>query len=335
MNIMKKIWNFGILGCGLVANIHTEALSRIEEANLIGVADNNLAAAESFAQKQGVKAYENYAEMLSDPEVDVVCVCTPSCFHAQNAIEALRHGKHVVLEKPMALTPEEADEVIAVCEETGKYLTVISQLRFSEDIVKVKKLIEEKAFGKISLCNLYMKYWRSKEYYASSSWKGTKKFDGGGALINQGIHGVDLLEYIMGPIKDVEGKIRTLSHAIEVEDTAVALLEFVSGALGVIVASTCAYPGFDRKMEIHGDKGYVILEENRIVKMMLDDVKTKIKIEESVSTASDPATMPSFLHELQIKNLLGALQGKESLLVDHYEGKKAVRLINAIYRSSN
>jgi predicted dehydrogenase len=180
-----------------------------------------------------------------------------------------------------------------------------------------------------------MKYWRSKEYYASSSWKGTKKFDGGGALINQGIHGVDLLEYIMGPIKDVEGKIRTLSHAIEVEDTAVALLEFVSGALGVIVASTCAYPGFDRKMEIHGDKGYVILEENRIVKMMLDDVKTKIKIEESVSTASDPATMPSFLHELQIKNLLGALQGKESLLVDHYEGKKAVRLINAIYRSSN
>ena len=331
---VKEVLNFGILGCGLVANIHAEALSHIQEAKLIGVADYIPSLAQTFAQQQGVKAYADYAEMLADPELDVVCVCTPSCFHAPNAKEALQKGKHVVLEKPMALTEKEADELIAVCDSTDRYLTVISQLRFSEDVVKVKELIQQNAFGKISLCDLYMKYWRSEEYYSSSPWKGTKKFDGGGALMNQGIHGIDLLEYIMGPIKDLQGKIKTLSHAIEVEDTAVALLEFENGALGVIEASTCAYPGFDRRIQIHGDKGYVILEENRIVKIMINDVKTKIKVEESVSTANDPTTMPSFLHELQIKNFIHAIQGKERLCIDQYEGKKAIRIIDGIYKNA-
>jgi len=331
---VKEVLNFGILGCGVVANIHIDAFSRIKEARVVGVADHMQPLAQSFAQKHGVKAYADYAEMLADPDLDVVCVCTPSCFHAPNAIDAMLHGKHVVLEKPMALTEQEADEVIAVCNQTGKCLTVISQLRFSEDVVKVKELVAQNAFGKISLCDLYMKYWRSEEYYASSPWKGTKKFDGGGALINQGIHGIDLLEYIMGPIKNLKSKIKTLSHAIEVEDTAVALLEFENGALGVIEASTCAYPGFDRRIQIHGDKGYVILEENRIVKILVNGVKTKIKIEDSVSTANDPTTMPSFLHELQIKNFIYAIQGKEELLIDQYEGKKAIRVIDEIYRSA-
>ena len=325
-------YHFGILGCGMIANIHAQAIQEIPNATLIGVADNRVENAERFAKQYGVRPYDSYEQMLSDPTLDVICICTPSGFHAQNAMEALKHGKHVVLEKPMALSTESADEIIATCEKTGKLLTVISQLRFSDDILKVKKLLTENAFGKITLCSLYMKYYRSQEYYSSSPWKGTKKFDGGGALMNQGIHGVDLLEYIVGPVKEVQGKARTLSHAIEVEDTAVAMLEFKNGALGVIEASSCAYPGFERRLEIHGDRGYVLLKNNKIEKMMVNETEVHSEPIKESGTANDPTKVGSYMHMLQIKNLIAAIRGEEKLLVDCHEGRKAIRIIEEIYR---
>ena len=329
------MYKFGILGCGMIANVHADAIKKIENATLIGVADNYVEFSQKFADKHGAKAYASYKEMLADKEIDAVCICTPSCFHAPNAIEALYAGKHVVLEKPMALSVKAADEVINASKETGKLVTVICQLRFSRDIQRVKKLVEEGAFGKITLCDLYMKYYRNKDYYASSPWKGTLKFDGGGALMNQGIHGIDLIEYMVGPIKDIQGKIRTLSHKIEVEDTAVAMIEFENGALGVIEGSTCAYPGFDRKIEIHGDKGYVVLVENNIEKLMIDGQEQAVEKVEFVSTASDPSALQSGMHKLQIENLVNAIDGKEKLLIDCIEGKKAVRVIEEIYKSSH
>lgn len=325
------MFNFGILGCGMIANVHADAIKRIENATLVGAADNKVEFAQNFAVKHGVKAYASYEEMLNDKNIDVICICTPSYFHTPNAIQALESGKHVVLEKPMSLSTKEADELIKTCEETGKFVTVISQLRFSEDIQKVKELVEENAFGKLSLCNLYMKYYRSPSYYSSSSWKGTLKFDGGGALMNQGIHGVDLLEYIVGNIKDVKGRIRTLVHDIEVEDTAVAILDFECGALGTIEASTCAYPGFERKIEIHGDNGYVILVENNIQKLMINGKEQLIDKIEIAKTASDPSALQSEMHKIQIENLLKAIAGEEELLIDCYEGVKAIRVIEKIY----
>lgn len=325
---------FGILGCGMIANIHADAIKNIENATLVGVADNYFEFAEKFAVKHGVKAYANYQEMLADEDIDVVCICTPSCFHSSNAIEAMSAGKHVVLEKPMALSTKDADEVIKVSEKTGKLVTVICQLRFSADIQRVKKLIENNAFGRITLCSLYMKYYRSREYYASSNWKGTLKFDGGGALMNQGIHGIDLLEYMVGDIKDIQGKIRTLSHQIEVEDTAVAMIEFKNGALGVIEGSTCAYPGFERKIEIHGDKGYVVLIENNIAKLMIDGQEQAVADFDVIATASDPSAVQSAMHKLQIENLIDAIEGKKKLLINCKEGRKAVRVIEEIYQSS-
>ena len=264
MSDSKKTFNFGILGCGMIAEIHAKAIASVDCAELIGVTDNAADRATFFAEKYGVECYQSYESMLADPRIDAVCICTPSCFHAENAIKAMEKGKHVAVEKPMAIDLKEADEVVAVSRRTGKYLTVISQLRFADEIVKVKKMIDENAFGRITLCSLSMKYYRSPEYYSSSSWKGTKKFDGGGALMNQGIHGIDLLQYLVGPMTNVNGVAKTLCHNIEVEDTAVATFELENGALGVLEASTCTYPGFSRRIEIHGERGYVSLLENNI-----------------------------------------------------------------------
>lgn len=329
-----KNYNFAILGCGVISKTHALAIESIENATLVGVADNNIEYARSFAEKYGVKAYSDYAEMLADSNVDVVCICTPSGFHAGNAIEALNAGKHVVLEKPMSISNEWADKVIATVEKTGKQLTVVSQFRFSDDIIKVKKLISENAFGKISLCTLTMKYYRTPEYYASSSWRGTLKFDGGGALINQGIHGIDMLDYIVGPITNVKGKIATISHNIEGEDTAVAFFQTASGALGIIQGSTCAYPGFDRRIEIHGDKGYVCLLENKIEKLMVNGAMVDLGELNFTSTANDNTVMDYRMHKAQFENFLNGIEGKEKILVDCYEGKKALAIIQTIYQTS-
>lgn len=329
-----KNYNFAILGCGVISKTHALAINEIPNATLVGVADNNAEYARAFAQKNGVKAYENYQEMLADKSIDVVCICTPSGFHASNAIDALNAGKHVILEKPMSISNEWADKVIDTCEKTGKKLTVISQFRFSEDVNKVKKLISENAFGKISLCTLTMKYYRNPEYYSSSSWRGTLRFDGGGALINQGIHGVDMLDYIVGPITNVKGKIATVSHNIEGEDTAVALFQTAFGALGVIQASTCAYPGFDRRIEIHGDKGYVCLLENKIEKLMVNGEMVDLGELNFTSTANDNTVMDYRMHKAQFENFINGIEGKEKILVDCYEGKKALAIIQKVYKTS-
>lgn len=329
---------FGILGCGMIANIHSMAINKIEDAVLAGVTDVYLESAKAFGEKYAVSVYESYNAMLEDADIDAVCICTPSGFHADAAIKALQAGKHVVLEKPMALTVKDADTVNEAVQESGCLLTVISQLRFSKDVQKVKRLVEAGAFGKLVFCDLYMKYWRDPAYYSSSSWKGTFKFDGGGALMNQGIHGVDLLLYIAGNATVVKGKVKTISHNIEVEDAATAVLEFENGALGVIEASTCAHQGFDRKIEIIGDRGYVILRENTIEELVIDGKDLTEGTGDGVGsagTARDAAAVKSDMHELQIRNLIRAIQGKEPLLIDAKEGRKAVKLIRDIYESSS
>lgn len=327
-----KTYNFAILGCGVISNTHVKAIKDIPNAKLVGVADVNYERAKEFAEQNEIKAYLNYEEMLADQSIDVVCICTPSGWHAPNAIQALKSGKHVVLEKPMALNIQSANEVISVANEVGKKVTVISQFRFSEDLIKIKEYIQQGRFGRISLCSLLMKYYRAPEYYSTSNWKGTLKFDGGGALINQGIHGVDMLDYLVGPIVDVDGRIATLFHNIEGEDTAVATFETESGALGVIQGSTCAYPGFDRRIEIHGDKGYAVLRENKIEKLVIDKEEVNIEKKEFVSTASDNTVMDYTMHKFQITNFINSLEGKEKLIMDGEEGKRALTIIENIYK---
>lgn len=333
--MQDKIIKFGIVGCGMIANVHADAIAEIPNATLYGACDHDKNRTIEFAKEFSIKAFDSYEQMLNCENIDAVIICTPSLFHAEMAIKALNAKKHVVIEKPMSLDEKSANKIIKACEKSGKKLTVISQLRLEEDVIKVKNLVKENAFGKISLCRLAMKYVRTTEYYKSSNWRGTLKYDGGGALMNQGIHGIDMLTYIMGDIKSVKGKIRTLVHDIEVEDTAVAVVEFSNGALGTIEASTCAYPGFDRRIEIHGDRGYVYLKENVIEKLMIDGKEIEVDTKEHVSTSSDPKTTGIFMHKRQLLNFINAILGKEELINDCYDGKRAVKIIKDIYKSND
>ena len=330
----KSYIGFGIVGCGMIADIHAQALCSIPEVRLIGVTDVSVASANAFAEKYGVCAYETYEQMLADENIDAVCICTPSGFHAQQAKTALLAGKHVAVEKPIAMTVSEADSVIAAAKESGKLLSVISQLRFAPDSIRLKNAVQNGSFGKIHFCNLSMKYWRDETYYSGSRWKGSRLLDGG-ILMNQGIHGIDLLHHIMGDIEVTGSVTDRLHHKIEAPDTALALLRYECGALGVLESTTAAYPGFDLKLEIIGTKGYAVFTEDRISTFILDGVEQELLPEtKSSGTASDPKAVGWKKHALQLKNFADAINGIAPLAVRGEDGRAAVALISDVYQEN-
>ncbi len=326
------IIRFGILGSGVISNSHAEAIQRMDEAELVGVTSVDLPGAAKFAETFGIACYPDFETMLADEQIDAICVCTPSGFHKDNAIQALRAGKHVVLEKPMAFTRSEAKEIDRVAKECGRVLTTICQLRFFPDIKKAKKIVEDQMLGKLVFCDLSMKYWRDPAYFAGSNWRGTRALDGGGALMNQGIHGVDLLLYIVGDARVVYAKNRTHFHDIEVEDTSVSVLEFENGAIGTIEASTCANPGFERRMEINGTRGVLVLVEGRIDRLIVDGKRLIDSSDPaSVATAGSNAVPAWEPYTWQLGNFIGAIHGREELLLTADEGSRAVGIIEDIY----
>lgn len=331
----KNVINFAIYGCGNVANVHVQSLLEMEDANLVGVADINYERAVAFADKYRVKAFEDLNAVLSSDDIDAVCICTPSGTHADLAIEALRCGKHVVLEKPMALTVSDCDRIIEACRNSEHKLMVISQLRAMPDVQRARSIIQSGALGKITFVEARMKYYRDESYYRGS-WRGTKAMDGGGALMNQGVHGVDLLLYLCGGVKRVQSSVRTLIHDIEVEDTAAAICEFESGALGVIEATTSVYPGFNRVFEVCGSEGSLILTEGRLVRVVTKNGKINVdnSVEET-NRANDATKLEITGHKNQIGNFVKVLLGdSEREYCDEYQGKNAVALIEEIYKKS-
>ena len=323
---------FGILGTGLIASTHAAALASLSDAVLVGCSDADFSRAEAFAAAHHIRAYRSDAEMLSDEGIDAVCICTPSGYHTGHALNCLAHQKHVVLEKPMAFDVSAADRIIAACREHDRKLTVISQTRFAPDVIRVRELVGAGAFGTLSMCSLYMKYWREPSYYAASAWRGTKQYDGGGALMNQGVHGVDLLRYIAGDMTVTAAQARTRTHDIEVEDTANALLSFENGAVGVIEASTCAYPGFARQLELIGDRGHAIIRDTSLESLVIDG--KEIPCENAVHTveaANKPSVSDCTLHARQISNFIDAVMRGTPLESDASEGKKAIEIIERVY----
>ncbi len=325
--------NIGILGCGNIACTHADCFEKLENATLLGVADTNRESCRAFAGAYGVNDYENYDAMLEDKNIHIVSICIPSGFHEEAVIRALHAGKHVIVEKPMAITAEGCDAVIRASEESGCMVTVISQLRFSDGIKKIKNMLDEGRFGRILSAELSMKYWRDSSYYTESNWKGTKNIDGGGAFMNQGIHGVDLLIHLLGEPKVVGAKTKTLYHNIEVDDLGMAIVEFENGALGAIQASTCLKPGFSRKLKIYGTSGYAVICEDVIEELMLDGKLTEPgdSTVTNLESARNHTVMETELHTRQIQNMVNAVRGSEKLYIDANEGKKAVKLICDIY----
>jgi len=327
----KRMIRFGILGCGTVAQIHAQAIALLENACLAGAAGTSADSARKFTQLHGGRAYDSFAQMLADDTVDVVCICTPSFCHVQQATAALEHSKHVVLEKPMALNTADADKIIKAASESDTLLTVVFQNRFVPDVRRAKEIVDSGVLGDLVFCDLSMKYWRDPEYYASSNWRGTFKHDGGGALINQGIHGVDMLLYIVGDADVRSANVKTSYHKIEVEDTVVALLDFKNGATGTLHASTCAYPGFNRRIEIIGTKGCLILSEGRIERFVVGNETLIDGNVEKRGASADHTVMDTSFHGVQLQNLINAVHGKEPLFIDGKEGRRALALIEKIY----
>ena len=318
-----------LIGCGMIADTHLTALLNAG-ANVVGVYDANLDRAADFAAARGMKAYNSMDELLSD-DITVVSVCTPSGTHASLAETIMEHGKYAIVEKPMALTVEECARIIEVEKKTGRFCAPISQLRFSPVFRQVRTAIEEGRFGRMIMGLLSMKYYRAPSYYAGS-WRGTKAMDGGGALMNQGIHGIDMMCGLLGYPISVSGHTATLLHDIEVEDTAVASLVFPNGTLGVIDGSTAVTHAKPRRLELCGTTASLTLEEDVIVHT--DGIDLLSRTESGYKSFSDPTAISTDLHEYQFCNILAAIAGNEPLFYTSEEALKTVAVITAVYESS-
>lgn len=331
----EKKFGFAIIGCGVIANIHISAIKDIDNAKLVGVYDNNKDVARSFAEKWNCVAYESVEHLLSDAAVDVVNICVPSGLHAHFVVECCKAKKHVVVEKPLAITQEQISVIEASAREHDVKVEVITQLRFTDATKKVKNFIDGGGLGRILSANLKMNYYRSPEYYGNGkSWRGTWNMDGGGALMNQGIHGVDLIQYFMGGIKSVMADCRTLLHNIETEDVANAIVEYENGAIGMIQCTTLCKPGYPRTIEIIGEKGTIVLQEDVITEWNVEGCEETTNEKVSGNSSSNPAEIPYCFHKKQIEDLLCAIEEERTPFVDVHEGAKAVEVILAAYKSS-
>jgi len=337
---MEKKVGFGIVGCGVIASWHVGSIARADGAQLIAVCDEREDKAKKLGEEQKVEWYTDYQKMLEREDLDVVSLCTPSSLHTGQAVAAARAGKHVLTEKPMAVTLKDADEMIEACRRAGVKLGVIFQRRVQDIFLKVKKALEEGELGRVVLGDIYMKYYRSQQYYDSGAWRGTWKFDGGGALMNQGIHLIDLLQWYMGPVETIYGYAETLARKIDVEDTAVAILKFKSGALGVIEGTTSVYPEtIPHRLELHGDRGSIMIEGEGIRRweIMGEDGKVVSKAEEAEEAGkaiTDPTDIGMEGHIRQVKDMVEAIKENREPIVSGEEGRKSLQIILAIYQSA-
>ncbi len=336
---------FGIVGCGMIAEFHTKAINEIPGARVVATYDRSRASAEKIAgmSRGDCRIHADLTEMLAQPGLDVVCVCTPSGAHLEPAVQAARAGKHVVVEKPLEITLPRCDAIIDACDAAGVRLCTIFPSRYTPANIRLKEAIAGGRFGRLTLGDTYVKWWRTQQYYDSSGWRGTWDLDGGGALMNQAIHNVDLLSWLMGDVESIVALMATLAHArIEVEDTAVASLRFKNGALGVIEAATSAYPGLLKRTEIHGDRGSARVEQDDIT---LWDFQEKVPSDNEVfaamagtsgfkAGASDPRGITHLGHRDQLTDFLQAIDRGKSPSVDGREGRKSVEIIRAVYQSA-
>ena len=327
---------FGIVGTGVIAAMHAAAIGQLPGARLCAITDVNGAAAAAFAARRGVTAEPGLDELLARDDVDVVCVCVPTGLHAQIGVRAAQAGKHLVVEKPIDVSLEAADRLIAAAADAGVALTVISQHRFDPGLIELRRLIDTGALGRLLLGQASTKWWRGQEYYDSAAWRGTRAMDGG-SLMNQGIHYVDLLRWCMGPVEQITAVCATQIHQIEVEDTALALVRFGSGALGTIMSTTAAAPGFPQRLEITGTQGTVIVQDGRIVRRALTTepaAPEPATAPDGAGAAADPAAIEVAAHAAQIADLLAAIDEHRAPAVSAQAGRDALEIICAVYESA-
>ena len=331
---------FGIIGCGVISRFHAQAIAEIRGARLIGCYNRSPQAAERLAESTGCRAYPTLRQLLDDPRIQVVTIATPSGAHAEPAIAAAKAGKHLLIEKPLEVTLERCDAILAAAEKARVRLSTIFPSRYHAASRTVKRAIDEGRFGRLALGSAYVKWFRTQAYYDSGAWRGTWRWDGGGALMNQAIHNVDLLLWLMGPVSEVAAATARVGHRrIEVEDCAVATLKFAHGGLGVVEASTAAFPGAARRLEICGTTGSAAIEDETITRWEFARRRARRMRAPSPPAlaragAADPTSIGHQHHAALFRDTVRSLRDGTPPPIDGREGRRSVELILAIYQAA-
>lgn len=335
---------FGIIGCGNIAPVHAESIQAVRGAKLLAIAGRRAKPTNAFANRFGCDAYTDYLALLKRGDLDAVCVCTPSGTRAEIAKACTQAGKHILSEKPLDITTRRIDRIIEAADKAGVLLGCILQNRFAEGPRQVRKALDQGRFGRLVLGDAYIKWYRSQAYYDSGEWRGTWKLDGGGALMNQGIHQIDLLLWFMGSARTVRAQTATVAHkGIEVEDIATVMIEFKNGAKGVIEGSTAVWPGHPARVEVHGTEGSAVLEDGKLGfwqfkkrKAVDRKIETMFNSDSELgSGAGDPlSSLKIEGHRRQIQDFVRAINQGQAPTVDGKEARRSVELIEKIYQSA-
>ena len=324
-----------LVGCGRISRNHFEAIERVEGLALSAVCDIVPERARQAGEQQGVPWFTSYEKMLADATADAVAICTPSGLHPQHGILAARAGKHVISEKPMAITLAAADELVGACDAAGVQLFVVKQNRLNAPIQLVKRALDKGRFGRLYMANCTVRWTRPQEYYDQAPWRGTWEFDGG-AFMNQASHYVDLVQWLVGPVESVLAKTATLARRIEAEDSGVAIFKFRNGALGAMEVTMLTYPrNLEGSITLLGERGTVKIggtAVNRVEHWTFADYDDDDKLVEAVST--NPPNVYGFGHEAYYRNVLAVLRGEATPDTDGRAGRKSLELILGIYESA-
>jgi UDP-N-acetyl-2-amino-2-deoxyglucuronate dehydrogenase len=324
----------GLIGGGNISETHARAARAIAGVEIAAIYGTNAEKVARLCREFGGKSYSDLSNFLAHRPMELVAIGSPSGLHAAQGIAAAEHGLHVLTEKPIDISTERADVLIAATEKAGVKLGVFFQDRCKPDILRVKKAVDSGALGRPILADARVKWYRPPEYYANSRWRGTWTLDGGGALINQAVHTVDLMLWMFGDVASVQATSKTSLHAIEAEDTLVALLEFANGALGVLQATTAAYPGYPRQLELTGSEGTVIIAQDRLLAADLRNPPAEMqgggKADQNPS-ASSPVVSDVRGHQTVLEDFLQAIQTNTTPRSDGREGRRSLALVEAIY----
>jgi len=338
-------FHIGLIGGGNITETHARAARAISGVEIAAIHGANAGKIARLCREHGGTPYQNIDAFLNHRPMDLVILGSPSGLHAEQGIDAASHGLHVLTEKPLEISTARADSLIVAANAAHVQLGVLFQDRTKPHIRQLKSWLAQNLLGKILFVDARVKWYRPPEYYSNSRWRGTLALDGGGALINQGVHTIDLLLWLLGDVARVQARTAALLHKIEAEDTAVAAFEFASGGIGVFHATTAAYPGYPRRVEISGTEGTVILEHDRILAANLRDSPTAAKISADLAAlnelakdenqSSSSAAVSDFRgHQAVLEDFLAAIQHNRAPACDGIEGRRSIALVEAIYRAA-
>ena len=332
--------NFAVIGAGNIGKIQAEALRHIPDARVSVICNRGEVAGRALAEKHGAVWVADFQDAVTRDDVDVVTICTPSGTHMEIAVAAAQAGKHLLVEKPIDITLERVDQILTAVEQAGVVLACVFPLRFAQGVHKAKAALDAGRLGRLTLADVFVKWYRPQTYY-NGNWRGTWQLDGGGALMNQSIHNIDLVQWLAGPVESIMARTATLAHEMQTEDTASAVLSFQNGALGVIQGATSCWPGDRARVELHGDRGTIVLEEGRIVVWKLADAapgeeEAMLTLEQQQgSGAADPTAIGYEMHRRQFVDLIEAIRQGRPPAIQGAEARRSVEIICAIYLAAS